>query len=621
MKYHALHSFLAVGLLSTAACTGLIHNTHYIPTAVPIEDQVVAVNSSTGALPFQIDDYDDLESDIAINALSSDLSLIPIENIVLSGSGAQRSVTVTPTLGQSGGPVLITIVMSDGQNVGTLEFDVSVAIVPSGLSYTRSSRVLSTQGPRLGFIPTVTGTFLSYSVSPALPAGLTINSSSGIISGKPTEISSETDYTVTAANVSGSTSFQMSLEILDAIYVDTDSDVADAAVNGICASASGACSLRAAISEADALSGTQTVLIPADRNIILSSEIVIGESISIVGEDAEDSVVSGGGATRVFKFSPTSHTSQFKRFTIRDSNNAGAAGGAIYSVGGDITVSEMNFISNKNISAPLYGGGAISTDDNGGAAPGSLTVLDSNFEGNQSAGIVGQGGGAILFNGTTLEVRRSSFSTNASDYFSGAILSFDADVVISDSMFDGNLALSGGGAVLFLGGDVDVINSTFSTNFSANAAGAIGTVTAGAVYIAHNTFSGNSSITFGGVLFTTQGTATLANNLFQANTSASGRECATIATITSSGGNLTNNSAVNSGCGFNGGVGDIVSTSVALGALADNGGPTLTMKFTAGAAAAAVDAGRLAHCQTYDARGISRLTDGACDIGAYEETL
>ena len=68
----------------------------------------------------------------------------------------------------------------------TSDFDVEFGeIAPSNLSYTTS--VVYTQNQQItNNVPTVTGTVTSYSISPALPTGLTINSTTGIISGTPT---------------------------------------------------------------------------------------------------------------------------------------------------------------------------------------------------------------------------------------------------------------------------------------------------------------------------------------------------------------------------------------------------------------------------------------------------
>jgi sugar lactone lactonase YvrE/predicted secreted Zn-dependent protease len=57
--------------------------------------------------------------------------------------------------------------------------------------------------------PINTGTAATYSVSPNLLTGLSINASTGVISGTPTAVSQPTAYTVTATNVAGSDSFNI----------------------------------------------------------------------------------------------------------------------------------------------------------------------------------------------------------------------------------------------------------------------------------------------------------------------------------------------------------------------------------------------------------------------------
>lgn len=61
--------------------------------------------------------------------------------------------------------------------------------------------------------PTVTGSDLVYSVSPELPTGLSISSSTGVISGKPTVATGAVSYTVTATNSAGSTSTQLNITV------------------------------------------------------------------------------------------------------------------------------------------------------------------------------------------------------------------------------------------------------------------------------------------------------------------------------------------------------------------------------------------------------------------------
>ena len=83
---------------------------------------------------------------------------------------------------------------------------------PSALSYMSPGQ--TTVGTAITPLsPTVSGTVSSYAVSPALPAGLLISTTSGVISGTPTASASQATYTITASNSSGSTTFGLSLTV------------------------------------------------------------------------------------------------------------------------------------------------------------------------------------------------------------------------------------------------------------------------------------------------------------------------------------------------------------------------------------------------------------------------
>jgi hypothetical protein len=64
--------------------------------------------------------------------------------------------------------------------------------------------------------PTITGIATSYSVSPALPAGLSLSSATGVISGTPSAITGgQNVYTVTASNSSSSVQTQITIGVND----------------------------------------------------------------------------------------------------------------------------------------------------------------------------------------------------------------------------------------------------------------------------------------------------------------------------------------------------------------------------------------------------------------------
>jgi hypothetical protein len=63
--------------------------------------------------------------------------------------------------------------------------------------------------------PAVTGSVVTYAVVPALPTGITINATTGVISGTPTAISAAANYQVTATNGAGSTHATVTLTVND----------------------------------------------------------------------------------------------------------------------------------------------------------------------------------------------------------------------------------------------------------------------------------------------------------------------------------------------------------------------------------------------------------------------
>jgi hypothetical protein len=87
------------------------------------------------------------------------------------------------------------------------------AVPPSALSYTPST-ISGTVGTAISSLtPAVTGTVTNWSVNPALPAGISISTTTGVISGTPTAVSASASYTVTATNGTGSTTATVTIEV------------------------------------------------------------------------------------------------------------------------------------------------------------------------------------------------------------------------------------------------------------------------------------------------------------------------------------------------------------------------------------------------------------------------
>ena len=98
------------------------------PTISAVADVTINEDTSTGPLAFTLSDPDTTLTSLTVTASSNNQALIPNANIVLGGSGANRTVTVTAAANASGGPVTITLTVSDGASLATETFDVVVSM-------------------------------------------------------------------------------------------------------------------------------------------------------------------------------------------------------------------------------------------------------------------------------------------------------------------------------------------------------------------------------------------------------------------------------------------------------------------------------------------------------------
>ena len=107
------------------------------PTITGPADQSIGENSATGALAFTVGDDFTAASALTVTKGSSNTTLFPAANIVLGGSGANRTVTVTPAANQSG-TATITLTVSDGVLTSSDTFVLTVVDPTSPVTLTRS---------------------------------------------------------------------------------------------------------------------------------------------------------------------------------------------------------------------------------------------------------------------------------------------------------------------------------------------------------------------------------------------------------------------------------------------------------------------------------------------------
>ena len=400
--------------------------------------------------------------------------------------------------------------------------------------------------------------------------------------------------------------------------------------DGVCATAGGACTLRAAIQEANRLPGAQNVAIPAGAYVLsvagseaglnadAAGDLDLRDELTLTGAGAAASVVDGNALGRILDLEPGASV-RLVGLTLHNGRDAG--GGAIRATSAQLTI-EQAVLSGNVATGPggavllsgldevlvvldstFQGNRATGFGGSGGAvsAGGQVTVTSSTFAANQAAGA----GGALAVNGSLL-LERSTVRDNRAEGGAlgngGGISATQA--AIAGSTLSGNASSAHGGGLFAGSGSVD--DSTVSGNASADRGG--GVSTNGTLALRHVTLAANTATAGGAdlLVFGSGAVLSLADSILA---SPGGAGCAGLAPV-SAGGNV----ALDGTCAL-AGTNDRPGVDPLLGPLANNGGVTLTHLPQTGSPA--VDNGLLPVPAT-DQRGAARPQGPAADSGAVE---
>ena len=431
--------------------------------------------------------------------------------------------------------------------------------------------------------------------------------------------------------------------------VDSPSDAVDIKPgDGVCQTAVGTCTLRAAIQESNKLAGADTIQLPADTYVITipgtagdaSGNLDISDDVTIAGAGAQTTIVDGGGLDNVFSIVGIQKTVVISGVTIQNGSVSPATriGGGIFSRSSN-SLTLMDVVVRNNHAG--QGAGIYNQ--------GNLTLVRTVVEGNTA---LSQGGG-ISHSFGLLTVRDSTIRDNTA-VSGGGILSM-GQATIESSTVSGNFATNndamlnngdaGGGIVNggSLASSMTITNSTISGNRANGNYGGVYSAN-GDVNLSNVTVAGNVADADGdgfgsggglGLNFPNSATLTLRNSIVAGNQAADASpDCSSLiaSALTSGGYNLIGNIASSTDCVFTPVTGDKVGTGASLidaglKSLSDYGGPTQTRALML--SSPAIDAGDPSGCSngttalTADQRGMARASDGGsgsarCDMGAYE---
>jgi len=340
--------------------------------------------------------------------------------------------------------------------------------------------------------------------------------------------------------------------------VNSTKDAVDANPgDGICATATGECTLRAAIQETNALPGADDIFVPGalytltipgrGENAAATGDLDITDDLTIRGAGPQATIVDGGGLDRVFQIPAVVN----------------------------VTITDMT-VQN----------GDVATNDSGGGI----------FNGLQNE----PGGFLKLVNVTV--------TGNTATYGGGIMNGWGATAVLVGVTVSNNAAAYGAGLYTRDVGKVSVINSTFSNNTAATGGGGIDTYSNADLVLSNVTIAQNTAMIGAGINSeSSTHLVTLASSIVADN---SGGDC--LGAIVSNGYNLDSDST----CSLTQPT-DLPGRNPLLGPLQENGGPTPTSALLAGSPA--IGAGGTSGCLSTDQRYYLRRNGMApCDIGAYE---
>ena len=143
-------------------------------------------------------------------------SIAPSLPTGLSFDTTTGEISGTPTVISTS--TVYTVTATNAGGSGTTTVDITVNdIAPNTIIYNPSSLSLTKGATMTPATPSVSGgDVVSWTVSPTLPSGLSIDATTGTISGSPVSVSSSASYTVTATNTGGSATAVLTIEVLEA---------------------------------------------------------------------------------------------------------------------------------------------------------------------------------------------------------------------------------------------------------------------------------------------------------------------------------------------------------------------------------------------------------------------
>jgi len=534
------------------------------PTISDITNLTISKNTTSAPISFTVGDGDTAATALTVTATSTDIELLPNANIVVGGSGANRTLTLTPALDRIG-KTRITVTVSDGRATSSDQFLLTVNSPPT-LSDIANQTIR--KGTATAAIPFTIGdieTAASSLTVTTTSSNTNLLPSSGIVLGGSG--ASRTLTLTPSASLTGTTTVTVSVSdgaatvsdsfVLTVNNPPTISNVADQTTRRNIFTLPIPFTVGDAETAAAALvvtaTSSNTTLLPDDRIslggsganrtvVLMPAEDQVGTAtvtltVSDGADSASDSLVLTVTQVPVRYVTPTGLASgacdswanactlnyalsvavakdqiwvkagSYKPGSSAASSFALKSGVGIYGgfAGTETSISQRNWIAN------------VTTLSGGGSPQNYHVVTARNVD------------GSAVLDGFTITGGKASVITNPEDYYfmGGGLYLYNSSPTLSNLIITGNSAIFGGGLCAAGGGTVTLTNSLVRGN-NTNIAGYNGN--AGGIYVEGGTtlylnnvtVANNSASSSAGGIYVSYATVNIRSSIVWGNTAANG---------------------------------------------------------------------------------------------------
>jgi CSLREA domain-containing protein len=340
------------------------------------------------------------------------------------------------------------------------------------------------------------------------------------------------------------------------LIVNNTSDIVDAIPgNGVCetATGNGTCTLRAAIQEANAYYGEDTIVLPTGTFVLTiegrmedaaaRGDLDIRDHLTILGNGTSNTTINGNDVDRIFQIVNPKAEVYLSGLTLLNGEPEHSGGGL--SNKGLIIVDDVKFLESGfgNFGC----GGAIYNE------PGAIMLIANSqfYESpggqicNAGNGIIveslvsGSTGGPGIINSGTLNVIDSTISNNHVNGSGGGILNYGGYLFVATSNVVGNDSSSRGGGI-FSSGYIYINNTLITDNHADSLGGGFAATSeqgSSEIFIYNSTIKNNTAANSGGGLILSDNNthATISNSQIAHNISQD---------VSGNGGGITNSAVL-----------------------------------------------------------------------------